>query len=290
MIKLDREPRTEERIPRNLRGDGRVDGERRLLEWKRAALGGSSAKITSRWGPAKRTLRGDTRRNCAFCEADTTVVAYGAVEHFRPKARYWWLAYCYDNFVYSCTVCNTKKGTKFPVAGASMIPWEIEADWTDNQIHAMAGGLAPDPLETTSGSYTLDDLHDEMWAETALLIDPYLEEPSDYVTWELDEAAQAVRMISAGGGLADDVMAELDRVLGINREELLLLRFEVWEDLDLEVRTLRALAAADIAPDLRTELATQIKAAIRRGGSFSAMAKYFVEDVWAVAADELNDP
>jgi uncharacterized protein (TIGR02646 family) len=66
---------------------------------------------------------------CAFCENNVTAVAYGDVEHFRPKkgykqsasdslhyTGYYWLAYAWENFVFSCAICNQRyKGNLFPL-------------------------------------------------------------------------------------------------------------------------------------------------------------------------------
>lgn len=66
---------------------------------------------------------------CAFCENNVTAVAYGDVEHFRPKkgyqqnkndilhyAGYYWLAYTWENFIFSCSICNQRyKKNLFPL-------------------------------------------------------------------------------------------------------------------------------------------------------------------------------
>lgn len=63
---------------------------------------------------------------CAYCEWPQTNVI---VEHFRPKesakdehndvddSYYWWLAWSWENHLFSCSACNGKKGTYFPVDG-----------------------------------------------------------------------------------------------------------------------------------------------------------------------------
>ena len=49
------------------------------------------------------------------------MVAYGDVEHFRPKSKYWWLAYCYENYLYSCQMCNQRyKKAEFPIFGPEL--------------------------------------------------------------------------------------------------------------------------------------------------------------------------
>ena len=66
---------------------------------------------------------------CCFCESKITHVAYGDVEHFRPKGGYrqrpedeleqpgyYWLAYAWTNLYLSCQLCNQRyKANLFPL-------------------------------------------------------------------------------------------------------------------------------------------------------------------------------
>ena len=72
------------------------------------------------WKAAKPQLKLETGGKCAYCESPTDTVAHGDVEHFRPKSKYWWLAYCYDNYLYACQICNqVHKGDEFPIHATS---------------------------------------------------------------------------------------------------------------------------------------------------------------------------
>ena len=79
---------------------------------------------------ALRTLQYD---KCCFCESKISHIAYGDVEHYRPKAGwvqndepinkpgYYWLAYDWDNLLLCCQICNQRyKKNYFPI--------QIEAD------------------------------------------------------------------------------------------------------------------------------------------------------------------
>ena len=71
---------------------------------------------------------------CCFCESKVSHVAYGDVEHFRPKKGwkqshkdslnrpgYYWLAYDWDNLFFSCQLCNQRgKGNLFPLLNPAM--------------------------------------------------------------------------------------------------------------------------------------------------------------------------
>lgn len=66
---------------------------------------------------------------CAYCESDISPVAYGDIEHFRPKNAYqvakkerlnypgyYWVAMDWNNLLLSCTTCNrTYKKNQFPL-------------------------------------------------------------------------------------------------------------------------------------------------------------------------------
>lgn len=62
---------------------------------------------------------------CAFCEGKPGATSVPQVEHFRPKSGvkecqqhtgYYWLSHEWSNLLLICPLCNSKKGTKFPLA------------------------------------------------------------------------------------------------------------------------------------------------------------------------------
>lgn len=58
----------------------------------------------------KKALADQYHQKCAFCEQK---VEQFHVEHFRPKADYYWLAFSWDNLSLSCPTCNQRKDTNF---------------------------------------------------------------------------------------------------------------------------------------------------------------------------------
>lgn len=67
----------------------------------------------------KTQLKIDQHHKCCFCEAKFSDNSFGDVEHFRPKGAYkrngngsltypgyYWLAYDWNNLMYSCEICN----------------------------------------------------------------------------------------------------------------------------------------------------------------------------------------
>src|SRR4051794_40501664 len=119
MIKLER-VRTASAIPRGFRGADRVKRATLLVTGTRDGTLAFTSR-NSYWKTTKPQLKRESAGKCGYCEAPTDAVAHGDVEHFRPKSVYWWLAYCYENYVFACQICNqTFKGDGFPIAGPRM--------------------------------------------------------------------------------------------------------------------------------------------------------------------------
>ncbi len=64
----------------------------------------------------KKELIKKFHNNCAFCECNVSVGHHLDTEHFRPKDKYYWLAYEWSNFLLACRKCNSDcKNTQFPI-------------------------------------------------------------------------------------------------------------------------------------------------------------------------------
>lgn len=224
------------------------------------------------WSTAKPALKRESAGKCAYCEADTAVVAHGDVEHFRPKDLYWWLAYCVDNYTFSCQVCNqVYKGNRFPVTGARLKGPRMPAARPSDpaKAAALAAGFSPDPATATDAS-----LKRFFAGEQAHLPDPYLVDPEALLAWKEIEATQEVWLTARGRSAKAKAAAKAaDEVLGLNRTELLRLR---WNHYDL-LRTM-ALAFQEMAPG--SPNAAKVLAGIRRRADadqpFAAMSRFFL--------------
>ena len=58
------------------------------------------------WGATKSRLKAVSHGKCWYCEARQER-ADNAVDHFRPKSLYPWLAFKLSNFRFACTFCNS---------------------------------------------------------------------------------------------------------------------------------------------------------------------------------------
>jgi hypothetical protein len=98
------------------------------------------------WGRLKSVLRKLSHDKCWYCES-VEIRSDNAVDHYRPKNRihglkdhdgYWWLAFCWQNYRFSCTFCNswrtTEEGTKggkqdyFPILDPKTRAWRETDD------------------------------------------------------------------------------------------------------------------------------------------------------------------
>lgn len=154
----------------------------------------------------KSQLLSDQHDKCAFCESKRGR-DFGAVEHYRPKGGwnlpgesprdlhkpgYYWLAYAWENMLYSCSVCNTcYKKNLFPLQEEN----------------------------------TRDIEHRDISHEEPLIINPYEEDPTQYLVFHENFilARQTDDTIAQKGQMTIDC-------LGLDSDELNELRFETWQE------------------------------------------------------------
>ncbi len=219
------------------------------------------------WKPAKGALKKDTGGKCAYCEASTDVVAHGDVEHFRPKSIYWWLAFVFDNYLFSCQICNqTYKGDKFPIKGAPAAAPAMPAALPSGQaLSDLLNTLILDPTVLTDAHLLA------LWAaEDADLPNPYLEDPEPLFRYEADDRNREIWIRSAGGPRADRAFAAADTVLGLNREELRRLRYADYRPFFMLRATLDQLT-----PRLRQEVIRELRVQQGRRQPFAGMKRFF---------------
>ena len=160
MITLERK-RTAQAINAKYLGTDKREKDKELMFAQRDFLNDPNKPVefkSTYWKTAKTQLKKESKGKCAYCEANTEVVAHGDVEHYRPKSIYWWLAYTYDNYLYACQICNqTYKSNNFPIDSKLFPEPPISATTTDHKIEQLAGKISPDPIDITL-RYTLQQL------------------------------------------------------------------------------------------------------------------------------------
>ena len=91
--------------PNRIAADCSWDAEAAAAEV--AVQGGAKvADFSDVWRSAKQRLKAVSRGKCWYCEARQDR-SDNAVDHFRPKSLYPWLAFKLSNFRFACTFCNS---------------------------------------------------------------------------------------------------------------------------------------------------------------------------------------
>ncbi|MES2705295.1 MAG: hypothetical protein V4726_01715 [Verrucomicrobiota bacterium] len=235
MIQLFR-TRSAAAVPAAFRGDKRIARElENLAKWRRATLADpKAAKLAgSLWKAAKKQLKLETDAagggKCAFCES-RTVRFHCDVEHFRPKATYWWLALCWENYTFSCQMCNqVYKSDRFDIRGTVFPEPAVTVGSSDADLAALAGTFAPDPLDPEAGP-TLASYLESCGAEKAGMIHPYDEDPESYLDWEADEAGKHVKPVPKAGirGHKKWVAQNTISTLGLDADDLSTERWRIY--------------------------------------------------------------
>ena len=275
MIALER--RRDDSIPPVFIGEGRRKKERKVLKDERSFRAGEKEKRSfdkDVWKKAKPRLIEETHGKCAYCEASFAMVAYGDVEHFRPKSKYWWLAYCFDNYLASCQICNqAHKRDQFPVLGERLTEPALDGGETEAALESWVDGLGPDPLDGGSVEEYLADHRRERPA----LLDPYVDDPETYFAWEADDVAKEVLLVSLPeseheSAIVARVVQAANDIYGLDRPALRTERYTVY-------RQFRTLKRVEQEPDLSNETRAEVRALIEHmkssEGKFAGMVRYF---------------
>lgn len=269
--------RRRDKIPKAFQQPGLSKAALKLIDiYYAGAASGKFAFESSAWKGAKGALKIETGGKCAYCEAPTDTVAHGDVEHFRPKSVYWWLALCFDNYLYSCQICNqTYKGDNFPTGAARIAaPAMPAAKPADAELDTLAASLVMDASALTDATVN------GLWlAEDADLPHPCLEDPSGLFAYEVDVANAEIVIRSGGGARADRATEGAIRFLGLNREELKRERYVNY----LTLAAFKAILDAQPTAQVRQIAEQEILRMQRRTEPFAGMRRYFIGQ-WGLPA------
>lgn len=231
MIPLKR-IRTTVAVHANFTGAKRVDKNFELLKKKRDGLlddDSDNKWDSSFWKQSKVQLLKETCGKCAYCETPTSVNQYGDVEHFRPKSKYWWLAYCYENYLVSCVACNQVYKKDFFLLRDNRKKLrgpKIKSTFTDAKLLQLAALLTVDPVNNSLG-YPMTKFIKELSGEGSLLINPYFDNPATYLAY-LPILENNEVVVVATSKKYEPFVEACNDLFGINRKELMDERFKVY--------------------------------------------------------------
>ena len=223
---------------------------------------------SSRWKPIKQQLGVETHGKCGFCETPTDASYWGDVEHFRPKSVHWWLAYCYDNFLYSCAPCNGAKSNNFEPLGISLPAPDVSGDLTENDLWELAQEFAPDPTDEIA----LANYHQACLAEQSALPNPYHENVEELFAWKVLSDVREVIAVPVDHNPRSEIAVDAAiRLVDLNREELRTQRYGVYE----RIERLRQLLDS-VDPDAVQIGEELLEIASAPNSPYSAMVSYFL--------------
>jgi uncharacterized protein (TIGR02646 family) len=88
----------------------------------------AGAKISfAEYDIVKKDLASMQHQKCCYCEKREEQAKYRDVEHYRPKSPYWWLAWTWENLLFSCMDCNREhKRDQFPLEESGSVRLQAE--------------------------------------------------------------------------------------------------------------------------------------------------------------------
>jgi uncharacterized protein (TIGR02646 family) len=133
---------------------------------------------------------------CAYCE-QKLLDAPKHIEHYRPKNKYYWLAYSWDNLLLSCGSCNSVKSDNFEIKNSPV-------NYDD---------------ESFEDIHNLGDTYDET-------------EKPFIINLEKEDVLALIRYKRDATIFSDDIRVQftIEKACKLNREELLQKRLPILTD------------------------------------------------------------
>jgi len=189
-------------------------------------------------------------KKCCYCERIRELKRESDLEHFRPKGDvdednnhigYWWLAYDFSNYLFSCKICNEDyKKTKFPLLDSS------------TRIYNEIGDLT---------------------TETPVLIDPYIEDPEIFIGYYWDDInGKHVKVVSMTTDI--EKRGEMTaKIIGLNRASLMEERAQLLNSLHGIATSMHYALRKESGEQLIAEIHEQIKKETSSSKAFSGFRR-----------------
>jgi uncharacterized protein (TIGR02646 family) len=207
----------------------------------RALQDRTATAIGTKYGVARKQLFECQGRKCCYCERGLEGT-YEDVEHYRPKVRYWWLAWSWDNLLYACPQCNRgAKGEAFPLVDE---------------------GQRLQPEQPPPGN------------ELPLLLDPAVDNPIEHIEFRRSKIEGKEIWRAYARASSERGRVSIDDLLALNRESLVGRAYKdhVNDHIRHRVKKIRkAMDAGDLAK-ARHELDSTCRRLLRRASIFAALS------------------
>jgi len=113
---------------------------------------------------------------CAYCESKYLATSWTDIEHYRPKSKYYWLAYEWSNLLPTCPKCNRLKNDEFPIIN----------DEKRIKSHPEFNGK----LDKTKCKITASELVDE----EAYIINPEIDNPDLFLDFKIENNKKGIEI------------------------------------------------------------------------------------------------
>lgn len=187
---------------------------------------------------------------CAYCLRKTDPRDVHHVDHFRPKrGGYFWLAYDFGNYFWSCSLCNPRKGERFPLGnGCAKLTYETRGQ---DQTEAR---LLIDPVNDPVDKWLTVEVEDESTQGEIKSIDKDLTD----IARERADATSAFFEWNTDPDYIEPRIRLLEKLTKLSikgKEEQLARKASRFSEHSLTVRSfLAAIGKSHIIPDPKTEL------------------------------------
>jgi len=205
----------------------------------RNALAAGEKMVLRGYEDVKDDLFRMQHHKCCYCENILEQAKYRDVEHYRPKARYWWLAWTWENLLFACNECNR--------------------DYKRDQFPQASGSAALVAEQLPPGD------------ESPLLIDPTgSSDPMDEIVFRRETIQSREHWVPVG---RTDRGRETIRVCGLARQSLLTLYTKhVCELVRPQLKLFRARCEGADTRSIFTAWDTLLRSLLGRGRAFRALS------------------
>ena len=127
MVPIHKEPLD---IPEVLINNATKDKLKELLEAKKFITENRYKELYGK-SSIKDKLKQIYNKKCCYCESKYA----NTIEHYRPKVKYYWLVYSWDNLLLACETCNSSRGNDFKINGEEV---EYDENFSIEKMHNLS--------------------------------------------------------------------------------------------------------------------------------------------------------